>query len=170
MQSEKIIYKCFYPDDLKNKSWEWKSGLGISYKDFEKITHLQLNHSTSSVFLENILEMGLVPNSISGKQIEDNLSTEPEYVYLSASYDSLYPNRAVKKFGGEGIIITVEVEKEFLEADVHSLVPEQTLDKTKEELLYESLRYIYGACKYKGTISSHNIISVHTKSGDKIMK
>ena len=164
------MYKCFFSNDIKKMTWERESGLKVSFDAFKKITHLQLNHSTSSVFLKSILEKGLIPNTLSGKQIEDNLSTDPDCVYLSASYDVLYPKRAVGKYGGEGIVITVEVEKELLEADIHSVVPGNDLikNKTKDELLYESLGYLYGSCKYRGIISPHNIISIYTKSGEKI--
>ncbi|URM33134.1 hypothetical protein LLY41_01175 [Cytobacillus firmus] len=169
MKSIEYIYDCFDPNDLKVKSnFERKSG--ITSKDkFKKATHFNLAHFTSSILLESILEKGLLPNSISRKEIQDNLSTDPNCVYLSAIYDSSYLKRAIKEFGGEGIIIIVEVEKNLLEADENSISYNSDLISTLkgEELLYHSMCFL-GACKYKGTLSPNKILGVYNQEGKQL--
>lgn len=173
MNTEKNLHKCFYSEDLNRRKGDRRaSGLNICFEEFKKITHLQLIHSTTSVFLDNILENGLLPSSATGNEIEDNLSTDLECIYLSAAFDYHYIKRAVEKYGGEGIVVLVEVEKALLEADENSISQDNLQGQIllNEKLLYDSLSFIFGACKYRGIISPENIVSVFSKEGTRLNK
>ncbi|CAM3489139.1 hypothetical protein GCM10009865_32300 [Aeromicrobium ponti] len=169
MKSIDYIYECFDPKDLKVQStFERRSG--VTSKDkFKRANYFHLAHFTSSILLKSILEKGLLPNSISGRKIEDNLSTDPNSVYLSAIYDSSYLKRTIKEFGGEGIIIMVEVEKHLLEADENliSFNSNSNSPLKDEELLYNSMSFM-GACKYKGIIDPNKILGVYSREGKQL--
>lgn len=91
----------------------------------------------------------MLPNSISGREISD----------------SSYLNRAIKEFGGEGIIIVVEVENNILEADENSISFNNISYRvTREEILFYSMSF-FGTCKYKGIIHPNKILGVYSKEG-----
>lgn len=167
MSCTKYIYECFDPNDLKVQSvFERRSGI-TSKSEFKRATHFHLAHFTSSILLESILEKGLLPNSVSGNKIADNLITNPNFVYLSGIYDSSYLRRATKEFGGEGIIIVVEVEKKHLEADENSISYNNISTLKEEDMLYNSMNFL-GACKYKGIIHPNKILGVYSKEGKQL--
>ena len=150
-----------------NSLYERRSGVN-SKDEFERGTHFHLAHFTTSTLLESILEKGLLPNSISGRKISDNLYTDPNCVYLSGIYDSSYLNRAIKEFGGEGIIIVVEVEKNLLEADENSISFNNISNRApREEMLFYSMSFL-GACTYKGIIHPNKILGVYSKEGKQL--
>jgi hypothetical protein len=110
----------------------------------------------------------LLPNSISGRKISDNLYTDPNCVYLSGIYGSSYLNRAIKEFGGEDIIIVVEVENNILEADENSISFNNiSYRATREEILFYSMSF-FGTCKYKGSKHPNKILGVYSKEGKQL--
>lgn len=91
-------------------------------------------------------------------------------MYLGVNFDSLYGKRAVKEFGGEPVVIVVEVEKELLSHDNNALTygDLSRKDLSKKELLHKSLSALFPQCIYEGIISPEKILAVYDFSGKKI--
>lgn len=92
-------------------------------------------------------------------------------MYLSAIYDKFYCKRAIKEFGGEAIIIVVEVEKRLLEYD-ENVISDGLKNDSKlsaNDLLFESLACLFGACKYRGIIKPESFVEIYNMQGEKIV-
>jgi hypothetical protein len=157
---------CFNPMDLRLPTYSRNSSVK-SFEDLKTAKNLRLAHFTSSIHINSIIENGLLPNSLSGVQIVDNLKTDPDCVYLSVNLDTSYFSRAIKKFGGKGIVVVVDVDKTNLVADENSLYPDDLKGNfTDEELLFKSLSSMFGACKHRGIIVPKRIIEIYNSKGE----
>lgn len=164
--NELTALRCFYPDDLKR---EWSYHLSRppqSRAEFDQARQFILGHFTSSTFLDRIPKEGLAPDTKKERVIDDNLPSDPESVYLLATFDRFYLHRAIKHHGGRGIMIEVAVERRQLTADEGQINPFVRSTVDAEEALYLSL--CGGACKHRGGVAVKNILSIHDMDGTQL--
>lgn len=108
--------------ELDGVELEW----GQRLEDLDPESKLILYHGTSSLFLPEILERGLVPSSAAGhtSNVGSSGFSEPsDAVFLSADYGpgpataEFYARNAARRHGGEPIVLTVVVPVDRLEYD-----------------------------------------------------
>ncbi len=89
---------------------------------------------------------------------------------MSSTLDKSYFTRAIKEFGGKGIVVVVEVHKNSLEFDRNNISygSKNNKELSKEDLLFESLTSLFGACKYRGSIRPENFRGIYDSQGEKI--
>lgn len=154
------VFKCYDLTDLKGT----RNSVNPTLEAINNYEYFILVHMTTSLFLDEILEKGLLPNKLSNNEIKDpGLENDPEVVYLSSWNDNFYMKRAVKNYGGEGIAVVVLVKKDYLEPDSNALPLAVKADnKTLNSLTS------WGACKHRGVIPSEQIISIYSHKGEKL--
>lgn len=67
-------------------------------------------------------------------------------------------------------MIVVEIHKDLLEFDENNISygSKNNKDLLKEELLFESLTSLFGACKYRGSIRPEYLCGIYDFQGEKI--
>jgi len=120
---------------------------------------IRLYHGTSSVFLESILEKGLLPRKYTGISNWDisefwiDLSSDPELVYLASTPEKArnIGSQAAEIHGGKPVVLEVRVSS-------YNLFPDE--DSGPAIVLRgdwrESLE-VRGTCAYRGIIPPRNI-------------
>jgi len=79
---------------------------------------LILFHGTTTKFLEEILQKGLLPRTGTGNSnYSGDIESRPEFVYLTSHYPMFYSVKAVEKNGGDCVIIAVDVPAAALYPD-----------------------------------------------------
>jgi hypothetical protein len=165
MNEELLV--CFDPLDLKRDFFNRRSRGPNSIQEMKDAKYLVLGHFTSSVFLVEIKKRGLLPDTYQERSVRDgDLPSDPCCVYLSVRLDKFYIDRAVKYYGGEGLVVVVKVERTLLEADEQAVAPANRKNLSHNELLYLSL--CFGQCKHKGPILPTQIIGIYKPDGNKI--
>jgi len=158
-----MVVKCFHrPDCQRDSSWP-KSGPPQTQEEFENATEFILGHFTSSSFLDSILKHGLIPDTRKERCVDDRVPSDNESVYLTARYDQLYSERAVKAHGGKPILVEVKVDRNSIYADESALTSGTLANSTPTDALYLSL--CYGACKHYGSIPLSDILSISELDG-----
>ncbi len=155
--------KCFDRSDWTRGLYSLRSGPPQSRDDFDRSSEFILGHFTSSVFLESILERGLLPDTEKNRAINDRLPSDCESVYLTARYDRFYAERAVKHHDGEPIVIEVLVDRHSIIADESALSPDELASCTVDEALYRSL--CCGSCKHPGPVLLTSILTISDLKG-----
>jgi len=143
----------------------------ISFDDYLASNYVILGHFTTSVFLEKILDFGLLPANKTNmfSNIDMFINGDDEFVYLAGHFDHVFSQNAIKKFGGEEILLIVKIERSELELDDllkhHS---KQNRDIQDHKQIYKILTQdIFSQCRTKSTIPPENIL--HVLSVDKIL-
>lgn len=124
----------------------------------EEEKQLILRHMTSTSFYESINSNGLLIPQETGNVFNDGLPADPGCVYLMPKLeDSYYLNRAVKQYGGKGLIVEVRV-------DIQRLLPNECILFGAQrslpllEQLYASL--CGDSCKHSGSINRNQIVEL----------
>jgi len=118
---------------------------------------IKLYHGTTSVYLDSILEKGLLPREITGNSnyevqyvwgASDIFESYPDRVYLTNNPDraKMLGEEAVNVNDGEVIVLEVLVSQE-------NLLPDED---SKKQTWQESLEYM-GSVAYKGIITPDKI-------------
>ena len=137
---------------------------------FEASEELILGHFTSSIFLESILNEGLLPPSKTNKysNFHDAQPGDENYIYLITHYDSFFAQKAVEKYGGEEIVIMVRVKKETLELDNFNNVYThwrgvQNFNPRDSNQLYRTLAGddTFSQCKTSISINPEQILEIY---------
>jgi hypothetical protein len=163
-----MLVRCFYPEDIRRWWPDYLSSGPKSRAIFDGATEFIVGHFTSSKFLPEILEHGLIPDFHKERAVDDNLPSDNQSVYLLTNYDRYYLERAVKYNGNEAISIEVQVPHLRLRADEGQLSPQTLSTVDQEEALYLSM--CRGACKHLGPISPPCILSIHASNGRLLYK
>ena len=150
--------KCFHKSDSQRDWSSSRSRPPRSREELDSATEVILGHFTSSIFLENILQHGLMPDIHKERAVDDRVPSDNESVYLTATYDRLYPERAVVHHGGRPIVVEVLVDRRSIVADEGALSPHDLATCAADEALYLSL--CLGACKHPGPIPLASILSI----------
>jgi len=142
----------------------------ITYNEFSVVNKIILGHFTTSTFLNDILKYGLLPPIITSKYSNDDIfvSNDAKYIYLTTQYSylamSIISRNAVNKYGGEEIVLVVEVNKEDLELDnLNGHYTKQGITDFKDEqLLYEELTQnpCFSQCRIKKAIRPNQILKI----------
>lgn len=136
----------------------------ISFDNYLASNYVILGHFTTSVFLEKILDFGLLPanktNMFSNVDMFEN--GDDEFVYLAGHFDHAFSENAIKKFGGEEILLIVKTERQKLELDDllkhHS---KQNRDIKDHKQIHKVLtQEIFSQCRTKSVIPPENIMYV----------
>lgn len=157
-------------------------------KGLVKNANITLMHGTTDKFLNEIKEKGIQPSGISGNMVTGPMAgglvgvTSPNMVYLTSMEHiaEYYANRAVEAYGGEPIIIIVNVDENKLEPDEdfynncvwdhNNELYQLEVPTTGEEITLtddeydnftgkDSLKLMWAA-GYRGTIPSNKIIDI----------
>lgn len=145
----------------------------ISYEEFKQAKTFILGHFTSSKFLSKILEDGLIPPSITGNFSNDDMIAkgDEDYIYLAAHYDNVFSRNAIEKYGGNEILILLEVDKSTLELDdLHQKYSRDNINLADQIKLHEVLTQdIFAQCRTKKHIKPSQIIKVLEVPTNKII-
>ena len=89
----------------------------ISINDFKQCEYVILGHFTSSAFIDSIMENGLLPSAETKISSNDDLLQpgDENYIYFTSYFDPLYGENAVKKYGGQPILVLVRLSPSILE-------------------------------------------------------
>jgi hypothetical protein len=159
-----VLLKCFDPKDIA-LPWSKRSAHlpPRSIDELRQATHLLLAHHTTDIFLSSIRRDGLSPSAVTGLSIADRLESDLECVYLASRHDTFYFQRAVDQYGGEGLVVLVQVETEDLLADENMLSPSERDALQPLEQLYRSL--CAGACKHRGPTPTSKVVALYDFKG-----
>lgn len=162
------VFNCF---DERNLDSSRRYCEYPNVEDLNETDYLILAHATSSELFDSIISKGLLANSVTNIKVNDNLETDSDSVYLSAGEYKFYMRRAVKEFGGQGIVIVVKVDKSLIVADENSLSYGDKINPnlSQSEKLVRSM-CLLGACKHLGNIPKDNIIKIYSQDGKIIYK
>ncbi len=91
----------------------------VSLEEYRSSEYISLGHFTSSILLNDIQKNGFLPPIITNKYSnEDMLSDgDEDFIYFTSLFDNTYSKNAVRKFGGEEVLIIVKLNKFILELD-----------------------------------------------------
>lgn len=158
------LLSCFKSGDLLSTSRWVDVRVPDSLQDFNAFTHAALVHFTSSSLLDAIRAEGLKPRNSGIQPILDNVSTSPDDVYLAARVDRLYPERAVRAYGGVGIAVLVHVPLANLSADENVFASIDLLHLVdSKSALHRSL--LVGCCKHRGPIAPEAFSGIYDMNG-----
>lgn len=136
----------------------------IKKEEFFNADKIILGHFTTSKFLPNILEHGLQPPSITKNYSNDDMlhPGDENYIYLAANYDRAFSKNAVKKYGGEEILLIVSVERKYLELDdLMQKYSSKNISLNDPCILFDALTTdLYPQCRTQKPISPDRIISI----------
>ena len=138
----------------------------ISKQDFNHATHLCLGHFTSSAFLNEISNNGLLPPSHTGKISNEDMfcAGDENYIYFTARYDKVFAENATNKYGGRQMLFLVYIEKNALELDdLNGFYTNKGIINLKDQdILYDTLQNKYNnnfnQCRTKVKILPSKII------------
>ena len=101
------------------KPYDFSQFNGISINDFKQCEFVILGHFTSSAFIDSIVENGLLPPVETGFFSNDDMLQpgDENYIYFTSHFDPLYGENAVKKYGGQPILVLVKLSPSILELD-----------------------------------------------------
>lgn len=136
----------------------------ISYDDYIASKYIILGHFTSSIFIENILKNGLLPAKETNKFSNNDMFSDgdDDFVYLAGHFDHVFSENAIKKFGGEEILLIVKIERNKLELDdLQKQYSRQNKDIQDQKQIYTVLtQEIYSQCRTKSIIPPENILHI----------
>tara|TARA_Y100000034_G_scaffold117517_1_gene157070 strand:+ start:751 stop:1248 length:498 start_codon:yes stop_codon:yes gene_type:complete len=158
-----MTIEIFDKNDIRRRSLDRKSPLIKDVSLFNQISNfdnLILGHHTSDTFLDSIIENGLLTPAQTGNSFEDGLPSDQSTVYLASTFDNYWLARATEKYGGNGIIVVVEVPRRNLLPDKEG----RTLTEDDNSSLFHSI--MRTGCKHKGKINPWNIKEIYNSSGD----
>jgi hypothetical protein len=156
------ILRCFDPIDSALPWDKRQSKPPDSLDAMLSANQLVLGHVTSSTFLNSIRQQGLVPDLHKQRTVDDGVPSDATSVYLRATWDSLYAERAVTQHGGSPIVVVVCVSRTALEPDEAVFAPTDAKTLPLNVRLYHSL--CSGACKHQGAIPSDDILGIYDES------
>lgn len=126
-----------------------------------------LYHGTSTVFLNDIAEKGLLPRDVTGNSTyrgrtfgKKNLESKPNLIYLiHRSMIGFGGNPAVDKHGGELVGFRIHL------TDLSRLVPDED---SRKDTWYESIAW-EDSCAHEGPIPPERILGYvqRTRSGER---
>lgn len=145
----------------------------IEYKEFDKAGTLVLGHFTTSIFLDKILENGLQPPAKTGKYSNDDMIVpgDEHYIYLAAHYDNVFSKNAVERYGGDQILILIEIDKSALELDdLNQKYSKENVNLKDQEELHKALtQNIFAQCRTKTEIRPSQIVKALQLPSKKII-
>jgi len=152
-------------DLFSYKNKEFEPFKEISLEVFKNSDSIILGHFTSSKFLEGICQHGICPPTKTKMfSNKDNLFSDGDekYIYLSSHFDSFFSENAVKKHGGDEILILVKISPLDLELDnIRNRHIDQGLQLNNLEKIFEELQNPWAAqARTKTTIFPKNILKV----------
>lgn len=84
------------------------------------------------------------------------------YIYLSGHFDRVFSENAVKRFGGEEILILVKIKRDILELDdVNHVYSKKGISLTSNKDIYNALtQSLFSQCRTKHKIPSEQILEI----------
>lgn len=136
----------------------------ISFKEYNSAKHVILGHFTTSVFLNSILENGIQLSQYTGNSSYKEIFKEDDenYIYLAGHFDRDFSKNAVKKFGGNEILILVKVKRDTLELDdVNNIYSKKGIKLNSNKDIYNALtQSLFSQCRTKQIILPEQIIGI----------
>lgn len=136
----------------------------VTYDKYNHAKYIILGHFTTSSFLGSILKDGLkapkCTGNISNKEIiEENYNN---YIYLTGHFDRVFSQNAVKKFGGNEILILLKIKKDTLELDdVNRVYSKKGISLTSVKDIYNALtQTLFSQCRTTQNILPNQIIEI----------
>jgi hypothetical protein len=158
-----MTIEIFDKDDIRRRALDRTSPLIRNFSSFDQIKNfdnLVLGHHTSDIFLDSIIENGLLTPAQTGNSFEDGLSSDQNSVYLASTFDNYWLDRATEKYGGTGIVVVVEVPRRNLLSD------KEGWNLTEDDNISLFYSIMKTGCKHKGKINPWNIKEIYNSSGD----
>lgn len=87
---------------------------------------------------------------------------DEHYIYLAAHYDNVFSKNAVEKYGGEQVLILIEIDKDALELDdLNQKYTKKNISLKDQEELHKALtQNIFAQCRTKTEIKPSQIVKV----------
>jgi len=135
---------------------------------FNNIESVILGHLTSSIFIPDILQKGLLAQNKTGNESVGghNSNADKDYIYLARSLDTFFSEQAVKRYGGEEILILLDIPLISLETDPFG----GNLASSERKETFKAIKETSRNFRVKECISPLNILDIQTVKDLKVKK
>ena len=137
----------------------------ITLEEFINAKYIILGHLTTSIFLDSILQNGLLSPKKTNIYSNDDMLMEghENYIWLTSHLDIVFAQNAVKKHGGEPILILVKIEPHKLELDnLFNRHSSEGIELNNLSHIYKELQNPGAAqARIKEHIPASNIVTVY---------